>query len=440
MSGQNNSLTNSNMTHKGAGLHSAGMGQRDVSLGLVSKNMKEERDLIPVHSLMRDLKDLSPYAFRVKQVTAVSGVVVPKYPCVLYDYLAFGTLEDAAPKKKWRMYVQDNDGVTDAMFYSQSDDGIIWDAATTLDATVILPNPAHPMKGMQVFYDAQGLVVVAGVTYNWAAMYKVDNSVVGNMTDMAMVYSLDGITWIKAAMAEHAANTPAMYAGYTGQGAAYIGRTGEVTEATYAVAAPRTYFNAAGDYIAMMRLNDGAAVGADVGRLELLGCNSATPADWNKLGFFTNWIRNLLSGQTGERSFGQVNKSEVFHVQRYKDVFIGLVQIKYDGGAVSVDAGLALAISKDGLIFDYMGPLYDAGLVVSYNETTSTVVATDGASTAWLLSHGSGDGTQIVAGSVVVDKSGNNFSKNCGPLLNDRHLLRVYWTEHTSNKIVMGYI
>lgn len=446
----NNKLNNHELSHGHVGFTSDGFGQNKVAFGYVKDSSKAEADLVPVSSMLRDLRDVSPFAYRVGGVVELGGSLTGlavSYPCVLFDRDKFGQ-PNYDPKvhdrqnKAWRMYVQRDSNKT--IYFTESDDGETWDDPTLLSTTPFPASPAHALEGLQVFYNEDGIVTVSSVAYPFAAVYRIANVTAGDNTDLVMAYSLDGITWTAAAMADHdvtGAMVGQVVTGGLGQGFAYLDAV-DPDAGTYNAGRPRTFKNAPGQWWGILRENDAATPAGDtVWGSVLVGMNSSDAADWNEGGHFANWARGLIN-QVGERSFGQFTQCQLFHVVKYKDVYLALVQLIYQvaAGATQVKSGIGLAISKDGLIFEMCGPLYDAGLTHALNDITNVVDAVGMASTAYLLNQGTGTGAAIVAGSIVVDKTGMAFNGYVPRNNNRREFIRVYHTEQNAGKIVWGWI
>jgi len=440
-----NRINNRELTHEGVGFQSDALGQSNVKVGLFGRNSKDTSDQIPVSSLMKTLKDVSPYAFNVYGTITLPAPLASAhmyYPCVLYDFNRFGTVSDTIPKKRWRMYVQVEPSSDGTIYWTQSNDGVTWDTPVQLSTTPFPAAPARARQGIQVFYNPNGIVTVSGTSYNWATIYRKDDATTLDATDMILAYSTDGIVWTAEAMGNHDTGGDPFteIASSGGMGAAYMAPTGYINSITYNAARPLSVWNAPGDWVTIMRYRDEpAGIGDAIYGTSIMGMNSSDAADYKEMGSFSQWKRSLLK-TLGERSFGQYTKCVLHHVVRLDaGFFIGLVQYyKHVSPGTRVSNGIGLAISKDGLYFDHIGPLYAAGLVQSLNERTGAVDATNGASTAYLLQQGDGDGSAILAGSVVADSSGKCFGRDCGSL--GSHMLRVYWTEEDADKILMGYI
>lgn len=446
---QGNKLSSYQQTLHGTGLHAVNQGQKSVSQGFVKEGSKTQGSLVPLKTSLRNDLHASPYTFKTEGSIQLSGDLLGqsvKRPAVLYSPDKFGqpTYDKAIHPRKnqaWRMYVQkSSDGL---MFMTESIDGISWDLPVQLDALLFPAGATQLQEGFQPFYDKDGIFTVGGVSYPWSAIARDTSLAAGDATDMFAYHSLDGITWLRVAMADHA-TTGNPYgnevAASLGSGSAFLGKTGKGSFSPFDATRPRTFRNAPGQWVGIQRYADAPALAGDtVLGATTMAQNDADDANWSKLGHFANWNRNSIR-QTGERSFGQNTKAQLFHVQEYLGMFIGLVQLYYHevGTATLVKSGIGLSLSRDGLHFDFMGPLYDAGLTHMLNDRTPGVNDTGMNSTAYLYNNGDGDGTEISAGSVVCDPQGMNFNGDGGRLRDARDFMRVYWTEESSGKILWG--
>lgn len=441
-------INNKELTHRGFGFGGENYAQDDQKIGKFAFNAKDENWQIPGDLFLRNQMESSPYAFRCEgRVTmpAAYAALTLLFPCVLFDENEFGqgtydAKQHPRDNKPWRMYVQNNADKTIHML--ESLDGITWTDGQQLATAIFPASPNHMEEGLQVFYDSAGIVTVSGVDYPFAAIAKDDNKTTGDATDLWLFYSLDGITWLRVAMGNHdVSGDPFVEVGSSfGRGAAYLAAT-ESGAGTFNAARPRTFRNADGDWFAIMRANNEPANAGDTANTEqLLAMNSSDAADYNEIGHFANWNRKLLAS-AGEGSYNQAGFAMIHHVTKYKDYYVALVQLWHQvgGGPTRVRSGLAVAISRDCLIFDYVGPLYDAGLVYAYNHRTSAIDDTNMDSTAYDLNQGNGDGTSIQAGSIVIDKSGRCFGPKAGRTKGFSEFARVYWTELSSGKVLYGY-
>lgn len=446
---QSSRINNTQMTHRGSGFQSVNPGPRSTALGFVNERSGEaDAELWPVAAYLKQMLDASPYACQAYGEIALGGDlagVAVRYPHVMYKNDRFGqpnpSSSDARTSKKWRMYIQRSSNGT--IWFTESNDGLTWDDPTQLDVALFPATANDLLEGFQPQYDEDGIVTVSGTVYPWAAIGRDKTLTTGDATDMYLYYSADGITWLRTQMANHDVSGDPFVevASSLGQGAAFIGKTGGGL-ATFAADQPRTFQNAPGDWWAIMKYSDAPGNAGDtVFGASTMAMNSSDAADYAELGHFANYQRNALR-QVGENSYGQNTKAQLHHVIKYKDFFIGLVQLYYHegGGAVLVKSGVALALSRDGLHFDYMGPLYDIGLTHMLNDRTPGVNATNMESLAFFKNIGEGDGSAIVAGSVVMDPSGNCFGRDGGSQSNWRHAMRIYTTEDDSGKILMSYI
>lgn len=445
-----NSITNNELSHKGFGVSSMGMlGNGKQALGISSDSpYLGENMQLPAYSVLRQLLDTSPFAFRVVAMPVLGGDlagVALTRPSVLYSPDGFGS-ERLNPRtrsrlyRRWRMYVQETVG--DTIYMVESDDGIDWSA--TPEQITTLPNGVnYPLGGMNVFYDSDGLVTYddggGAVTYNFATIVRDAALNAGDATDMILCLSNCGITWTQVVMANHdVSGDPfgAELANALGRGAAYMAK--QDTSLTFSATLPRTFFGSDGWHSFMRYQDEPVNLGDTLFGCTIMGQNSSDNTDANEIGHFANWNRNLLR-QVGERSFGQATKMNPHHIVKYKDIYLALTQLYWHeaGTANLVNTGLGLAISKDGLIFESCGPLYDAGLVYALNDRTSVVDQTDMDPTSYLANQGVGDGSQIVAGSLVVDQDGLAFGRDCGHN-NNRAFIRVYWTEEDADRILIG--
>jgi len=445
MSQNPNSINNNELSHKGFGMNSLGMiGNGKQAVGVTSDSpYLGENYQIPAYSFLRQLTDVSPFAFRVVETPVIGGLLAGvslTHPNVLYSQDGFGTKRENPRTrvrlfKNWRMYVRNN--ATGAIYMLESDDGINWGLPELLTVAV------NYLHGFKPFYDVNGLVTyddgTGAVTYKYAAICRDSTKTTADATDMYICLSNDGVTWVEVQMADHdVSGDPfgAELAASLGISAVYIARRDE--SLTFSATLPRTFFGAAGWHAFVRYQTVPGNLGDSVFGCALMGQNSADDLDGHEIGHFANWNRNLLR-QVGERSFGQMTRMVPVHIVRFKDVYLALVQLIYavPGAATLVNMGMGLAISKDGLIFDSCGPLYDAGLVYALNDRSSAVDQTDMDPTSYLANAGVGDGSVIIGGSIVMDPNGLGFGRDCGKD-NNRAIMRVYWAEQTANRILIG--
>lgn len=442
-------MNNRELTHRGVGVGGEGYAQNAQKFGKFAFNNKDEDFQFPSDMLLRNQIESSPYAFRsegrVTMPTAYAALTL-LYPCVLFDDNEFGqgtydAKQHSRDNKPWRMYVQNNADKTIHML--ESVDGITWTGGQQLATATFPASPNHMEEGLQVFYDADGIVTVSGDSYPFAAIAKDDAKTTGDATDLWLFYSEDGIDWSRVAMGNHdVSGDPFVEVSSSfGRGASYLAAT-EEGAGTFNATRPRTFRNADGDWFAIVRANNEPANAGDTANTEqLLAMNSTDAADYNEIGHFANWNRKLLAS-SGEGSYNQAGFAIIHYVVKFKDYYIGLVQLWHQvaGGPTRVRSGLAVAISRDCLVFDYVGPLYDAGLVYAFNHRTGAIDDTNMDSTAYDRNQGNGDGSQIQAGSIVVDKTGRCFSTKAGVRSTGRsEFARVYWTELSSGKVLYGY-
>jgi len=441
----NNKLNNHQLTHNAVGFFSDRRGQSNVKLGKRSVNSKESDFQIPVNTILRNAIQSSPYSFRtygeVSMHSDLSGAYVYE-PSVLYSNDNFGqgkydSNQHERENKPWRMYFMDP--LTSKTYMLESDDGIDFDTYEQLSTTLFPTGATKMAAGFHVFYDEDGIVTVSGTSYNFAAILRQSSLTTGDATDLFLYYSDDGVTWNRVQMGNHdVTGSPlAELASSLSDGMAYMGKT-ESDAGTYDIARPKTFRNAPGDWWGIVRYATAPAHAGDTVLGEtIVAMNSTDAADYNEMGHFANWKRKLLR-QLGENSYGQLTNAQVRHVVKFKDYYVGLVQLYYQvAGATQNLSGIAIAISRDGLIFDYIGPLYDAGLYAAYNERSTAVNITDMKPTAWGYNAGlGGTGNIIGTGSIVMDDSGRSFGTNSGDI-DEAHFSRVYW--HEGGKLLMGY-
>ena len=437
----NNKLNNNELTHSGAGFRSNGKGGEAATIG-------SESFQLPLNFLLRNQIQASPFAFRVHgrpTFPAAVSALGQIYPHVLYDENRFGEAKSSkkasAINKRWRIYLQNK--ANGAIWMCDSEDGIDWKNAVQMD-TALFPVDATKLKeGFQPFYDPKGLVKIAGKTYNWMAQARVDNNNTANATALMLYYSEDGKTWLRTAMANNTSNPFTEVPNTHPLGASFLGRTGGGSGA-FNANLPRTLRNAPGEWVAVHRYatqpptNFGDTLTGEM----FMANNSAVEANYNQLGSFASWNRKLLR-KTGENSYSQNTKNRIHHIVKFKDYYIGLVQLfdSVNSQPVFVKNGIGLAVSRDLLVFENIGPLYDAGLVRSWDDRLNKVTDTNGKTTAHDASAGNGDGSAIIAGSIVVDENGRAFGANDGGRSTGvSQFLRAYWTEETSGKILMGYL
>lgn len=441
MTKNRNDLNNHEITHKGFGFNSMGLpGLNRLTFGFSSdRNEPDENWQVSAFHILRQLADASPFAFRTIATPVLGGALAGlrvRYPSVLYDFNCFG---DSALYKKWRMYVHEIVGA--AYYMLESDDGITWDAPVIL-ATV----PAGFTRGFHPFYNSAGLVTYddggGADTYNWASVGRNTAVNAGDATDMILMLSNDGVTWVQVVMANHDISGNPFgneLAASLGIKAVYM--TPDEAALAFNAARPRSFFSSDGWHSFMQYQTEPAVNFGDTAfGCTIMGQNSNDDTDANEIGHFANWNRNLLY-RVGARSFGQAIEMVPEHIVKFKDFYLALVQLWYavPASPTLVPMGIGLAISKDGLIFESCGPLYDAGLVYALNDRTAIVDQTDMASTAYLLQQGVGTGAEIWAGSLVVDQLGIAFGSDTG-LNNNRALARVYWTEEDSGRVLIGEI
>lgn len=444
-----NSINNRELSHKGFGMNSMGMlGNGKQALGISSDSpYLGENMQMPSYTVLRQLIDASPFAFRTVAMPVLGGLLAGaavRFPCVLYSPDCFGTKREnpkTLPRafKPWRMYVQKvSDGT---MYMLESDDGINWGYPELLSDFAASPN--HAKYGAIVSYDPAGLVTydsgTGPVTYNYATIFRNANLTTGDATDMVLGLSHNGVDWTMVAMADHDVSGNPYgneLASSLGMGSAGIWK--QVPGLTFSPTLPRTFFGSDGWHSFQRYSTEPGSAGDTVFGATIMGQNSSDDLDGHEMGHFANWNRNLLK-QVGERSFGQATKMNPVHVVKYKDMYLALVQLYYHeaGTANLFRIGLSLALSKDGLIFESMGPLYDAGLVYALNDRTSVVDQTDMDPTSYLANAGVGDGSEIIAGSLVVDEAGLAFGRDCGKD-NNRAFLRIYWSEENAGRILIG--
>lgn len=441
-------INNRELTHRGVGIGGENMAQDDQKIGKFGFNNKDEDFQFPIDLFLRNAIESSPYAFRTYgRVTMPSAyaALTLLFPCVLFDQAEFGQntydpKRHSRDNKPWRMYVQNAaDGTIHLL---ESADGITWEDGQQLSTSIFPASPDHMEEGLQVFYDENGIIVVSGVSYPFAAIAKDANKTTGDATDLWLFYSLDGITWLRVAMANHDVSGDPFVevTNALGRGAAYLSAV-ESDAGTFAATRPKTFRNADGDWFAIMRYSDAPVNAGDTANGEtIMAMNSSDPTDYKEIGHFANWNRKLLAS-SGEGSYNQAGFSMIHHVAKFKDYYLALVQIWHQvaGGAVRVRSGLALAVSRDCLIFDYVGPLYDAGLAYAFNHRTSAIDQTNMDPTSWDANRGNGTGASITAGSIVVDKSGRCFGVKGGRTLGFSSFARVYWTEESAGKVLVGY-
>jgi hypothetical protein len=444
-----NRINNSEISMNNVGLQRFGEELGKVGLGVHNPYKDGVSQQIPIYLVLRNLTDASPFAFRAKQTPitltgdlATGGV---RYPSVLYSSDGFGSHREdpntvARVFKRWRMYIQRVS--TGGIYMVESDDGVSWGTPEQLSTTQFPEGAAKAAYGVTVSYDADGLVTyddgTGAVTYKFASVYRVDNLTTGDATDMKLVVSNDGVTWVAVAMANHDVSGDPYVEVASSLGWGSAGMFKQDATLTFNANYPKTFFGSDGWHSYQKYADAPVNAGDTVFGCTIMGQNSSDDTDANEMGHFANWKRNILR-QVGERSFGQATKMVVWHVTKYKDVYLALVQLYYHvgGGATLVPSGLALAISRDGLIFEAIGPLYDVGLTHALNDRSDAVNQTDMKPTTLLYNQGDGDGSAVHAGSIVVDDEGFAFGRNVG-VGEDRALIRAYWTESDAEKLLMG--
>ena len=443
-----NRFNNNELTFNHVGFSRYGKKPGQVGFGFHNPSKAGESHQYPMSYILKQLADTSPFSFRAKTTPLDLGTVLNgdcRYPCVLYSTDGFGSEKESPSTrarlfKRWRMYVQKiSNG---AIYMLESEDGITWGTPEVLaDFPATAAKARH---GIVVSYDASGLVVyddsVTVTTYKFATIYRQDDLVAGTAADMVLALSNDGVTWVKTAMANHAVSGDpfgAELAASLGMGSAAIFK--QNTALTFEATRPKTFFGAPGWHSYQRYATEEAVnFGDTLFGATLMGQNSTDNTKAKNLGHFANWNRNLLR-QVGERSFGQMTKMVPWHIVKYSDIYVALVQLYYHeaGTATLVPSGVAVAVSRDGLIFESAGPLYDAGLTHALNDRSAAVNNTNMKPTTVLYNQGDGDGSGVHAGSIVADRSGFSFGKDCGKDEN-RSLFRVYWTESDSEKVLVG--
>jgi len=455
MKGRPNDLGNQTMLHKGSGFSSAGHDQSKVNFGLNSDEAGQsvQKDLVSMRSVMRNLRDLSPFGMRVNKVYTpialqggLAGLNVG-YPHVMYSPDGFGSeLEDPKTRarlhKRWRMYVQDF--VNFNIWFTESDDGYNWDLPQMLDPLVFLPAPSHPLQGLKVFYDETGLITIdtgAGpVDYKYAAIFRQTDLVVGDATDMWIAYSNDGITWLKTQCGNHLiTGNPFGNELPLSFGVNAVGMYKSHSDLVFSPAAPRSFFNAPGwaAHFAYRTEPGFPLLGDTEFGTSIMGQNSVSPLEAMNIGDHPTFRRTVIR-DVGPRSFGHWVRANIVHVVRYQDVFFALVQGSWAiaGTGNFNPSAIGLAISFDGLTFEHIGLLQDAGYIYRFNQRSGVVDNTNMDPTTYLYSLGLSTGSDIIAGSIVVDPNGMGFGRDQGSQPAD--FMRIYWAEGNPFQLCVG--